>query len=350
MLFWHDDRLWKDARTYQILFLGLFLVVGLGTRDWSLKPGMIAVAIATCVTTQWVMEAVVARQKAGGRGQEAEGRGEQGKQKRREWGVGSGEWVRFKAFSLHPSSHRKAEASYILHPSSLIPPSFLSSLPSALVTSLGLSILIRADHYSTMVLACVMAIASKFLIRVKGKHVFNPGNFGIVAALILTPDAWVSPGQWGEEGWYALMFLSCGGLVVGRVGRWDTTVAFLGSYAVLEAIRNVLLGWTWDVWAHRLMSGSLLMFSLFMITDPRTIPNARIGRVLWAMAIALLTFFLRNYLFLSTAVIWALFALAPLSILIDALFPADRFVWRSVAEEAGEAGKAEEQALTALVT
>ncbi|MBW4472099.1 MAG: RnfABCDGE type electron transport complex subunit D [Stenomitos rutilans HA7619-LM2] len=344
MLFWNDDRLWDDARTYQILFLGLFLVVGLGTRDWSLKPGMIAVAIATCVITQWMMVAVV-RQEAGGRRQKAGGRRQETGGKRQEAESDS---------TLHPSS-------LILHPSAFslqplafsLSPAFLSSLPSALVTSLGLSILVRADHYSTMVLACVAAIASKFLIRVNGKHVFNPGNFGIVAALILTPDAWVSPGQWGEEGWYALMFLSCGGLVVGRVGRWDTTIAFLGSYAVLEAIRNILLGWTWDVWAHRLMSGSLLMFSLFMITDPRTIPNARIGRVLWAMAIALLTFFLRNYLFLSTAVFWALFALAPLSILIDAVFPGDRFVWRSRAEEAegaGEAGEAGERELTALVT
>lgn len=321
--------LWNDARTDQILFLALFLVVGLGTRDWTLQPGMIVVAIATCVTTQWAMVAAsgqrsaVSLQLSGARSQEPE--------------------VRSQELEGNSTFH---PLSFIFHPS------FLSSLPSALVTSLGLSILVRADHLSTMVLACVAAIASKFLIRVRGKHIFNPGNFGIVAALTLTPDAWVSPGQWGEEGWYALMFLSCGGLVVRRVGRWDTTVAFLGSYAVLEAVRNVLLGWTWDVWAHRLMSGSLLMFSLFMITDPRTIPNARIGRLLWAVAIALLTFFLRNYLFLSTAVFWALFALAPLSILIDAVFPADRFVWSDSLgkREAEEVGEAEEQEMTALVT
>jgi Na+-transporting NADH:ubiquinone oxidoreductase subunit NqrB len=306
--------LWHDARTYQILFLALFLVIGLGTRDWTLQPGMIAVAIVTCVITQWVMVANSSQQSA-------------------------------------VSGQQSEEATF--HPLSFILfPSFLSSLPSALVTSLGLSILVRADHYSTMILACVAAISSKFLIRVRGKHIFNPGNFGIVAALMLTPDAWVSPGQWGEEGWYALLFLSCGGLVLRRVGRWDTTVAFLGSYAVLEAIRNVLLGWTWDVWAHRLMSGSLLMFSLFMITDPRTIPNARTGRLLWAVAIALLTFFLRNYLFLSTAVFWALFALAPLSILIDAVFLGDRFVWsdRCLERAMDETEGAQAQEPTTLVT
>jgi Na+-transporting NADH:ubiquinone oxidoreductase subunit NqrB len=65
-----------------------------------------------------------------------------------------------------------------------------------------------------------------------------------------------------------------------------------------------------------------------MITDPRTIPNARIGRIIWAVAIALLTFILRNVFFLPTAVFWTLFALAPLSILLDLRWEAPRFEWR----------------------
>lgn len=270
----------NDARIFQILFLASFLVLGIGTRDWTLRPEMIGVAIVTCLLTQW--SALFAT---------------------RHWFLVSG-------------SEQEAE-----------PPQFLKSLPSALITSLGLSLLLRTDHYTTMVLAAVVAILSKFLLRVRGKHVFNPANLGIVAAVTLTQDAWVSPGQWGEEGWYALLFLGTGGLVLNRVGRWDTTVAFLASYAGLEAIRNAWLGWTWDVWGHRLMSGSLLLFALFMVTDPRTIPNARIGRLIWAGTIALLTFVLRNSFFITTPVFWALFALSPLSILLDLLFPAVRFTW-----------------------
>lgn len=190
-----------------------------------------------------------------------------------------------------------------------------------------MSLLLRVDHPLTMALAVMGAIASKFLLRLRGKHVFNPGNFGIVMALMLSGDAWVSPGQWGESGWYGLLFLGAGGLVLQKVGRWDTSVAFLGSYAALEAVRNLWLGWTWDVWAHRLTSGSLLVFALFMMTDPRTIPNARAGRLIWAGAIALLTFILRNICFISTAPFWALFTLAPLSLLLDWRLPAARFEW-----------------------
>jgi Na+-transporting NADH:ubiquinone oxidoreductase subunit NqrB len=276
-----------DARVYQILFLCLFLVVGAGTRDWSLQPSMIAVAIATCLTMQAVASAVI-------------------------------------HFKATPSEYTLIA---FYHSLKTVYPVLLKSLPSALITSLGLSLLLRTDRISTMILAGVAAILSKFLLKICDKHLFNPANFGIIAALMLTQNAWVSPGQWGEEGWYALLFLSTGGLVVRRVGRWDTSATFLVAYAGLEAARNLWLGWTWDVWMHRLMSGSLLMFALFMITDPRTIPNARLGRVIWAMAIALLTFVLQNLFFLSTAPFFSLFVLSPLTVLIDRLFVSDRFVW-----------------------
>jgi Na+-transporting NADH:ubiquinone oxidoreductase subunit NqrB len=264
-----------DARFYQIGCLGLFLWVGIGTRDWTLHPDMIVLLLATCGLTQVLGCAV----------------------------------------TTSPCS-----AAHLWQ-------ACQAQLPSAMITGLGLSLLLRADHYSTIILAAALAISSKFLLRYQGKHIFNPANFGIIAALCLTPDAWVSPGQWGDEGWYALLFLGLGGVVLQKVGRWDTSLVFLGSYAGLEALRNLWLGWTWDVWAHRLMSGSLLMFALFMLTDPRTIPDARWGRVIWAGAIALLTFILRNYFFNSSALIWALFALAPLSIILDRWLPAARFHW-----------------------
>jgi hypothetical protein len=269
----------RDARDYQILFLALFLLLGLATRDWTLKPLAVGCAIATCLLTQWICTRLF-------------------------------RW-------LQPGA--------LLKPLS---PAAPFNWRSPLITSLGLSLLLRVDHLPTMALAGCLAITSKFVLRVGDKHFFNPANFGIVAVLLLTRDAWVSPGQWGEEAWYALTFLGAGGLVLKRVGRWDTTAAFLGSYAALEALRNLWLGWSWDVWGHRLMSGSLLLFALFMVTDPRAIPNARPARLIWAAAIALVTFGLRNFLYLPTAVFWALFALSPLTLLLDTLWAAPRFTWK----------------------
>lgn len=262
-----------DARYYQIIFLSLFLILGIGTRDWTLKIDLILVLILTCVITQLISTFV------------------------------------YKKIS------QKTEINVF------------SSLPSAIITALGLSLLLRGNHYSTMILAGVLAILSKFLLQFQQKHFFNPANFGIIAALLLTHDAWVSPGQWGEDWWYGLIFLGTGGMIVKKVGRWDTTACFLAVYTLLEVIRNFWLGWTFDVLAHKLMSGSLLLFALFMITDPRSIPNARNSRLIWASSIAILTFIFRNFFFLNTAIFYALFIISPLTILLDLIWSDTRFEW-----------------------
>jgi Na+-transporting NADH:ubiquinone oxidoreductase subunit NqrB len=80
-----------------------------------------------------------------------------------------------------------------------------------------------------------------------------------------------------------------------------------------------------------LSSGSLLLFALFMVTDPRSIPNARPARLIWALSIATLTFILRNYFYVSTAVFWALFFLSPLTLWLDTLWQSERFQWRAIA-------------------
>ena len=264
----------KDPRDIQILFLSLFLILGIATRDWTLQPQIIVVAIATCIATQWLATTL--------------------------------------------QQHLKLQPATQLQ---------LSSLKSSLITALGLSLLLRTNDYSTMVLAATLAILSKFLFQVDRKHFFNPANFGIICALIFTDNAWVSPGQWGDDWWYFLLFAGTGGLILKQVGRWDTSATFFGAYATLEALRNLWLGYTWDVYCHHLMSGSLLIFALFMLTDPRSIPNARISRLLWAFCIALFTFILQHQFFVATAPFWALFLLSPLTILLDYLWSAPRFIW-----------------------
>lgn len=261
--------MFTDPRDTQISFLATFLSLGIMTRDWSIRPELILTLLITCCLTQFI------------------------------------------ATSLF----KPAENPWF-------------ALKSALITSLGLALLLRADRVSTMILAGILAIASKFIFTTNFKHWFNPANFGIIIALLITPDAWVSPGQWGDDWWYLLLFIGTGGVVLKQVGRWDTSVAFLSVYALLEAARNLWLGWTWDVYGHKLMSGSLLLFTLFMITDPRSIPNDRTARIVWAITIAGLTFILRNYFYINEGVFIALFALSPLTILLDRIWIAPRFAWQ----------------------
>ncbi|MDF5722228.1 MAG: RnfABCDGE type electron transport complex subunit D [Rhizonema sp. PD37] len=306
--------LFQDIRDFQILFLSIFLILGISTRDWTLRPELIGVAIATCIFTQWFLSSVIRTSHKPSQ--------ESPSPKR----VCEGKSVRENRYN-HSVKILNDKQQKI-------------NLRGALITSLGLSLLLRADQWTTMAVAAFSAITSKFVFKVGDKHFFNPANFGIISAIVLTPDAWVSPGQWGEDWWYGLLFAGTGGMILQKVGRWDTTAAFLSVYSTSEAIRNLWLGLTWDVYWHRLMSGSLLLFALFMVTDPRSIPNARIGRLVWAACIAILTFILRNNFFIPTAVFWALFALAPLTPLVDLLWAAPHFSWEGHKEQgAGCRGK-----------
>jgi Na+-transporting NADH:ubiquinone oxidoreductase subunit NqrB len=281
--------LFQDARLTQIIFLSSFLWLGVSTRDWTIQPNLMLTVIASCLGTQWLLSAVM-------------------------------------EYAKSSKSDRLDNLKHILISSNV-----LTSLRSALITSLGLCLLLRSNSYQTMMLAGFLAISSKFLFCHHQKHFFNPANFGIIAAITLTSDAWVSPGQWGTDWWYILLFLGLGGVVLKQVGRWDTSIAFLLSYGGLTVARNLWLGWSWDVWQHQFMSGSLLLFALFMLTDPRSIPNSQTGRLFWSMAIALATFILQYYFYLSTAVFWSLFIISPLTVATDMIWSAPRFNWQAKA-------------------
>lgn len=199
---------------------------------------------------------------------------------------------------------------------------------SALITALGLCLLLHTASWWAGVLAAVLSIMVKFLIRADGKHFFNPSNFGIVITILITGEAWISPGQWGSGA--SLIFLIGGAamLVTVKVKRLSAGITFLAVLFVLEYLRTVVyLGWGTDVLLHKFSSGSILLFAFFMITDPVTTPSAYGPRLVWAGAVAALAFALTNWFYLYTAPLYALFMLAPLTPLINRMFPAARFHW-----------------------
>src|SRR5205823_9362352 len=141
-----------------------------------------------------------------------------------------------------------------------------------------LCLLLRTNSLLLAVAAAAVTIASKFVLRVGAKHIFNPTNVGIVAMMLLTDRVWVSPGQWGNVAFFAFLMACLGGLVVNRAARSDVTYSFLIAFAALQFGRAFLVMQRWPVPLHRLESGALLLFAFFMISDPKTTPNSRAGR------------------------------------------------------------------------
>ena len=258
-------QLWSDARHAQILALSILLVFNLGWLDFGARPLNSALAIGSALATQ----ALCSR------------------------------WLGLPRIDLR----------------------------SPLITGLSLSLLLRAANPWLYVVAGAIAILSKFVLRIDGKHVWNPAGFAIVALLFTSNQVWISPGQWGTALWFAALVSFLAILVLQAAQRADIALFFLGSHAALLIARAAWLGDPLAIPLHQLQSGSLLIFSFFMISDPRTSPDSRLGRFLFALAVAALGHWLTFFMQMRPALYVALIALSPLTLLIDKIFPAQRFAW-----------------------
>ncbi|HMS82410.1 MAG TPA: RnfABCDGE type electron transport complex subunit D [Nitrospira sp.] len=203
--------------------------------------------------------------------------------------------------------------------------SFVDS-KSAFISSLSLCLLLRTSDLTVAVLAASIAIGSKFIIRWNDKHVFNPTNLALVVILSFGLG-WISPGQWGQVAWFGFLIACLGSLVVTRAARTDVTLAFLTFYIGLLCARALWLGDPLTIPLHQIESGALLIFSFFMISDPKTTPDSRTGRLVFALLVAVTALYVQFYLFKPNGPLWGLIACSPLVPFLDRLFPGVRYDW-----------------------
>jgi Na+-transporting NADH:ubiquinone oxidoreductase subunit NqrB len=202
-----------------------------------------------------------------------------------------------------------------------------ANLRSALISGLSLCLLLRTDSDALAAAAAAITIASKFLIRFRGKHIFNPTNGGLVAMMLATSSVWVSPAQWGTAAFFAFLMACAGTLVVNRAARSDVTFAFLAFYCALLFGRSLSLGEPMTIPVHRLESGGLLLFAFFMISDPKTTPNSRIGRVIFAALVACGAWYVQFRLFRTNGLLWSLALWSMAVPIIDRVLPGRRYEW-----------------------
>lgn len=204
---------------------------------------------------------------------------------------------------------------------------------SALITSLSLTLLLRTDAATLAILAATIAIGSKFLIRVRDKHVFNPANAALVTLMLTSDNAWVSSGQWGSAAIGSLALACLGFLVLTRARRAETTIAFFFAYAALITGRALWLGDPLGIPLHQLQNGALLIFGFFMISDPKTTPNSAAGRVVFGSIVAAVAYTIQFVFYEPNGPILALIMSAPLVPLIDALSHGRNYRWIRPAEQ-----------------
>lgn len=204
----------------------------------------------------------------------------------------------------------------------------ISSLKSAIISSLSLCLLFRCDQYLIIALAAFITIASKFIFRANGKHFFNPANIGICATILFTGQGWISPGQWGSDGLWLFLVGILGFLVVTKADRMELAICFILGFGIPQVVRMYFYqGWPADALTHQFTNGALLLFTFFMITDPASTPTHKTVRIVWAFIIGLLAFYLQAFHWINGSPLWALFFLSPLTPLVDYFFKGEKHQW-----------------------
>lgn len=221
---------------------------------------------------------------------------------------------------------------------------------SALISALSLCLLLRSNSALLLFCAAILAIAGKFVVRIRGKHVFNPTNGAIVALLLAGDGVWVSPGQWGNAAYFAFLIACLGALVVNRAERSDVTWAFIVFWSALLIGRSLWLGEPMTIPLHRLENGALLLFTFFMISDPKTTPDSRAGRILFAALVALGAYYVQFKLFRTNGLLWSLAAFSILTPILDLVIPGKKYAWeRPSTPTASEGGLVMPRIAAALV-
>ena len=204
---------------------------------------------------------------------------------------------------------------------------------SALISGLSLCLLLRTRQPLWMAVAGLVAVGSKFALRVPraggggSKHLLNPTNGAIVILLLIGAPVWVSPSQWGHHLALAFGVAGFGSLVVHRSARSDVSLAFLAAWAALLFGRAAYLGQAWAAPLHQLESGSLALFAFHMISDPKTTPDSRAGRLVFACLVALGAGFVQFVLYRTNGLLWSLATFSLLVPLLDRWLPGRGFEW-----------------------
>jgi enediyne biosynthesis protein E5 len=168
------------------------------------------------------------------------------------------------------------------------------NLASAYISGISVGILIRSPLFWPYALCSAIAITSKYVIRWRGRHLWNPSNFSISAMLLLVPGVVATLSvQWGNTIWPMLIVWVLGSLIVYRVKRFHITATYVVSFVALSFVRTAFTGHSFLAEVAPITGPMYQLFVFFMITDPKTTVKPRWAQCLVAFLIALVEMALR---------------------------------------------------------
>lgn len=191
------------------------------------------------------------------------------------------------------------------------------NLASAYISGISVGILLRSPAFWPYALCSVLAIMSKYVIRWRGRHLWNPSNFAITAMLLLVPEyvATLSV-QWGNTIWPMLIVWALGVLIVLRVKRFHITATYVISFIGFALIRTFITGHPFLAEVAPITGPMYQLLIFFMITDPRTTVKPRWAQCLVAFLVAAVEMVLRLFENVH-APYYALAIVGPIAVIVE---------------------------------
>ena len=170
------------------------------------------------------------------------------------------------------------------------------NLQSAYISGISLTLLTKPQGGALwpFALGGFLAISSKYVLRYRDNHLWNPTNFAITALLLAAPDrVSVLSHQFGNDVATNLVIWMFGLLIAARVGVLHITLTYVLSFLVFGAIRASALGLPVLPEIAPITGPMYQLFVFFMITDPRTVVKGRRKQIVVAVVIAIMETLIR---------------------------------------------------------
>ena len=190
-------------------------------------------------------------------------------------------------------------------------------LASAYVSGISVGMLVRSPAIWPYALCSAISITSKYVLRIRGRHIWNPSNFGIVAMLVLAADSVASLSvQWGNNLLPVAVVWTFGTVILRALGRLHITATYVASFIAFAALRAAVTGHPFLSEVAPITGPMYQLFIVFMITDPKTTVRPRWAQCLVAFLVAAVEAALRLMEFVH-APYYALFIVGPAANLVE---------------------------------
>ena len=165
---------------------------------------------------------------------------------------------------------------------------------SAYITGISVGILLRSPFLWPYALCAFISIASKYVLRFRGRHLWNPSNLGVSLVLFLAPET-VSllSVQWGNVVAPMVVIWLLGSVIVWRVGRFPLSATYVASFLLFSFVRAAVTGIPWAAAVAPITGPMYQLFIFFMVTDPKVTVRPMWAQCLVVFLVALVELILR---------------------------------------------------------